>query len=160
MLRGAIERIDELHIQGWVYSPVVSVRGLKLLAFNGARCAGAGIVDIFRDDLASAGLGDGYCGFRFAYTLKDAESPRHLTIRFENSDFELRQADTAVIALEGPMPAAPAMPAAAEPDEAPVSAAPVSAAPVSVAVATAPARRAEKMLEQRTAPPRLPSIKR
>lgn len=100
MLRGAIERVDEMHIQGWVFSPLVKVKGLKLLAFHGTRCAGAGIVEIFREDLAKAGLGDGYCGFRFAYTLVGDEQPRHLTVRFEACDFELRQADTVVLGKE------------------------------------------------------------
>lgn len=91
MIRGAIETIDDQHIQGWVYSPIAPVRGLKLLAFHGNRCAGAGVVDIFRADLVAAGLGDGFGGFRFGYSLRPGEYARRLTLRFENSDFDLLQ---------------------------------------------------------------------
>jgi hypothetical protein len=102
MIRGAIESLDEQFIQGWAYSALGPLEGVRVLAFYGDRCAGAGTIEIFRDDIAKAGLGDGISGFRFIYTLQSDEDPRRLTIRFENSDFQLLQNDAIVLPSDDP----------------------------------------------------------
>ncbi len=96
MLRGAIEGVAENMIFGWVYSPLTPVKGARLLAFHGTRCCGAGDVDVFRQDLADVGLGDGHSGFRFPFTLHEGENPLLITLRFKESDFWLAQKGVAL----------------------------------------------------------------
>lgn len=96
MVRGAIESVSESVITGWVYSPLVPLKGMRVMAFHRSRCCGAGDVDGFRQDLVDVGLGDGHSGFRFPFTLNAGEDPALVTIRFKDSDFWLVQRGTTV----------------------------------------------------------------
>lgn len=100
MIRGAIDYTSSDRIGGWIYSPDNLVRGKTVLAFVDGACVGAGSIDLFREDLAKAGLGDGFIGFNFGITPAKEEDLGKLIVRIEGSDFALLQSDSFVT---GPM---------------------------------------------------------
>lgn len=90
MIRGAIDYADQQRVGGWIYSDVAPVGGRTVLAFLDKDCVGAGGLDIFRQDLADAGLGDGMVGFNFGIGVPEDDIGR-VTVRLEGSDFCLIQ---------------------------------------------------------------------
>ncbi len=96
MIRGAIETAQDRLVSGWMYCKVQSLRDQLVLAFSGGRCVGSGKVEIFRKDLADAGLGDGYCGFHFPVALEKGEHPASLVVKLADSDVVLVQAGSRV----------------------------------------------------------------
>lgn len=100
MIRGAIDYSSGERIGGWIYCDQAELRGRTVLAFLGADCVGAGKVEDFRQDLADAGLGDGYVGFNFGVTIPDEEDARKLLVRLEGSDLALMSPGTTVTTSE------------------------------------------------------------
>ncbi len=96
VIRGAIETAQDRLVSGWIYCKAHPLRDQLVLAFSGARCVGTGKVEIFRKDLADAGLGDGYCGFHFPVALEKGEHPASLVVRLADSDMALIQAGSRV----------------------------------------------------------------
>jgi hypothetical protein len=96
MLRGALESVSSGVVSGWIYSPVGTVRDGLMLAFLDTTCVGAGRVEIFRQDLADAGLGDGYLGFSFPVTLTSGTDAQRLVVRLDGSDTVLLHRDSRV----------------------------------------------------------------
>ncbi len=96
ILKGAIDSIHPQKIGGWIYSDVKSVRGTEVQAFVGDICVGAGRVDLFRQDLSDAGLGDGYLGFSFPVSLRDTSDCGRITVKISESDFLLLPAQAQV----------------------------------------------------------------
>ncbi len=103
MIRGAIEVAQEKLVAGWIYSSEVQLRGALLLAFSGERCVGAGRVEIFRQDLFDAKLGDGYCGFHFPVALQLGEHPASIVVRPADCDAALIQPTSRVGPSQGLM---------------------------------------------------------
>jgi hypothetical protein len=91
MIRGAIEVADENRVSGWVYCGEKSLRNETVLAFVGSHCVGAGRVDLFRQDLLDAKLGDGYCGFDFPVHLSEPGQAEQMIVRLQFSDAALLQ---------------------------------------------------------------------
>src|SRR5882757_11390606 len=91
MLRGAIELATTELIQGWIYSDAGPVRDLVIVALSGQDCLGTGRVDVFRPDLADAGIGDGNCGFSFPITVRP-DSVDSVVVKLDGSDAVLLQA--------------------------------------------------------------------
>jgi hypothetical protein len=89
MIRGAIDEIASNKIGGWIYSQEINLTGRQILAFLDGRCVGAGLVDVYRADLAAAGLGEGLCGFSFFVTVPSPNDVGRLQIRLEGSDLTL-----------------------------------------------------------------------
>ncbi len=73
------------------------MRDRVVLAFVERTCVGRGVVDVFRADLARAGLGDGHCGFRFPVKLADPADASQLYLKLEGSDFLLPQRGSRVV---------------------------------------------------------------
>lgn len=96
MIRGAIDYTSPERIGGWIYSPENELRGRTVLAFVDNACVGAGSIDQFREDLAQAGLGDGFIGFNFGITPAKEEDLGRLIVKIEGSDFALLQSDSVV----------------------------------------------------------------
>jgi hypothetical protein len=92
MFRGAIEVVTDNAISGWVYSNEADLTGRTLLAFVGERCVGSGPIEIFRQDLKDAGLGDGRYGFHFGITV-DGPAAAPIVVKFEASDAILMPPD-------------------------------------------------------------------
>jgi hypothetical protein len=86
MLRGAIDLIHPEKVGGWMYSETGSVRGATVLAFVDDQCVGSGRIDLFRQDLADAGLGDGFLGFSFPITPPSPDDASRVVIRMDGSD--------------------------------------------------------------------------
>ncbi len=97
MIRGAIDYADRQRVAGWIYSDVADVSGRTVLAFLDKDCVGAGALDVFRQDLADAGLGDGMVGFSFGVGTSDDDIAR-VTVRLEGSDFCLIQRQARIVA--------------------------------------------------------------
>jgi hypothetical protein len=95
MLRGAIELATTELIQGWIYSDAGPVRDLVIVALSGQDCLGTGRVDVFRPDLADAGVGDGNCGFSFPITVRP-DALDSVVVKLDGSDAVLLQADARV----------------------------------------------------------------
>jgi hypothetical protein len=89
MIRGAIDELSINKIGGWIYSSEINLTGRPVLAFLEGRCVGAGLVDVYRADLAAAGLGEGLCGFSFFVSVPAPSDVRRLQIRLEGSDVML-----------------------------------------------------------------------
>ena len=73
MIRSAFELAGPKEVAGWALFGLSAVVGQGGSAFSDGRCIGAGTIDILREDLASAGLGDGKNGFRFPVDGRDVE---------------------------------------------------------------------------------------
>ena len=85
MLKGAIDHVSSNEIGGWIYSSSGSLRNQTVLAYIDDVCIGAGRVENYREDLAEAGLGDGFLGFKFPVTLRVEEAPL-VAVKLEGSD--------------------------------------------------------------------------
>jgi hypothetical protein len=86
MLKGAIDHISPNEIGGWIYSATGSLRNHTVLAFLDDVCIGAGRVELYREDLADAGLGDGFLGFRFPVNLASVDEAPLVAVKLEGSD--------------------------------------------------------------------------
>lgn len=93
MIRGHIDFASRNLIEGWLYSEHSTLNGATVLAFVGDACVGAGTINLFRQDLADVGYGDGMCGFSFSVYLTHAQDQRDLEIRLDNSNLSLLQAN-------------------------------------------------------------------
>ena len=96
MIQGAIEVANKLTVQGWLYCSALPLRGTVVLAFVDDRCVGSGTIDLFRQDLKEAGLGDGYSGFAIPIMLSNPTEVKSLVVRIENSDLTLLQKGASV----------------------------------------------------------------
>src|ERR1051325_3617083 len=97
MLRGAIDLTTPDMIGGWIYSDAFGVRSLPVLAFLDDICVGAGKVTEFRRDLAEAGLGDGYLGFKFRISVNSPDDVRRVVVKLEGIDALLLQSGTRIV---------------------------------------------------------------
>ena len=91
MIQGHIDFVSRSRVEGWISSPHWPLRGARVLAFLDETCVGGGVVDLFRQDLADAGVGDGFVGFRIPVALEPWHDTRLLDIRLEGSAFLLKQ---------------------------------------------------------------------
>jgi len=86
VLKGAIDHVKAGEIGGWIYSESQSLRDRTVLAFLNDVCIGGGTVEMYREDLAEAGLGDGYVGFKFPVTLTSPADFPVVVVKLEGSD--------------------------------------------------------------------------
>jgi hypothetical protein len=91
MFLGNIDFASRTHVEGWVYCARLSLVGARVHAFVDDHCVGTGIVDLYRQDLVEAGVGDGLGGFSFSISLDPSEDPRMLHIRVEDGNALIRQ---------------------------------------------------------------------
>lgn len=91
MFRGNIDFASRTRIEGWVHCSRWSLVGARVHAFIDEACVGSGVVDLFRQDLVTAGVGDGLGGFNFAICLQESQDPRSLHIRVEDGNAIIRQ---------------------------------------------------------------------
>jgi hypothetical protein len=99
MIRGCIENISPRAVRGWIHADGRSLRDAPLLAFVGPECIGAGQVSHFRQDLADAGLGDGYLGFEIPIAGERAPDLASVVVRLDGSDAVLVQPQARVVGL-------------------------------------------------------------
>ena len=88
---------DDTHVAGWLYSPSMDLHGKVVLAFSADRCIGVGTIEIFREDLLTAGLGHGKHGFRFPIDARGVV-PGSVVVRLEGSDLSLLHGGSQVLA--------------------------------------------------------------
>lgn len=100
MIQGHIDFVSRVRVEGWVASRDIPMRGQRVLAFVDETCVGGGPIDVFRQDLADAGLGDGFVGFRIPVALEPWHDTRLLDIRLEGSAFLLKQGRACLAARE------------------------------------------------------------
>ena len=65
-VRGNIDQCSLTAIEGWIYDADQPGQRLRLEVFAGGVAIGECVADVFRPDLAAAGLGDGHISYRFA----------------------------------------------------------------------------------------------
>lgn len=107
MIRGAIDYIDQHRVGGWLHSDASAVKGQTVLAFLNKECVGAGTVEQFRQDLADAGLGDGYVGFNFGISVPDDAAPEAVVVKIDGSDLVLMQSASSVVGANDDVAATP-----------------------------------------------------
>ncbi len=95
MIRGSIESVTGDTIQGWIFSEDGRIRDRTILAFRDDVCIGAGKVNMFRADLADAGIGDGHLGFSFPISVAPG-TEGSVFIKLEGSDAVLLQAGASI----------------------------------------------------------------
>ena len=78
-------------MEGWVHLAQVSLAGAKILAFVDEQCVGSGVVDVFRQDVADAGYGEGMAGFGFSIYLEPWQDHRVLSIRLDGGHALIKQ---------------------------------------------------------------------
>ena len=98
MLRGYVENVSDSTVSGWFYSEETSLKGRTVLAFVDNDCVGAGQIELFRQDLLDAGLGDGFLGFSFFVSVSDEADYDRLVVRLDGSDAILLQSKSMVTA--------------------------------------------------------------
>ena len=91
MIKGAIEEVTPQLVSGWIYSKLSPLRDALILAFSDGVCIGTGRVDRFRQDLADAGLDDGYLGYSFSISLPDGADVASVVVRLDGSEAVLLQ---------------------------------------------------------------------
>ncbi len=87
-IRGSLDVITPTGATGWAYAP--GERSLTVQALLGHQVIGEAVANMHRPDLATAGIGDGDCGY--AITFYERLSPLHLpfvSIKPEGGDVEL-----------------------------------------------------------------------
>ena len=87
-IRGSLDVITPTGATGWAYAP--GERPLTVQALLGHQVIGEAVANLRRADLASAGIGDGTCGY--AISFYERLSPLHLpfvSVKPEGGDVEL-----------------------------------------------------------------------
>ncbi len=97
MIRGAIEIANRSVVSGWLYCKHFSLNGELAHAFVGSQHVGSGRIDLFRQDIKDAGLGDGFSGFYFPIALLENEAPESVIVRLDECDMLLVQDSAAVL---------------------------------------------------------------
>ena len=65
MLRGCIDAVTSCgYVEGWAFDSTAPLRPLHVSVLAGAREVARGVANRYRWDLAEAGCGSGWCGFR------------------------------------------------------------------------------------------------
>ncbi|MBB3936225.1 hypothetical protein [Aureimonas phyllosphaerae] len=100
MIRGHIDLATRSRVEGWIHCDRLALRGATVLAFHDDQCVGGGRVDLFRQDLADAGLGDGFVGFGFPVALAPGQDPRVLDVRLDGGTLLLKQGSSALAPRE------------------------------------------------------------
>jgi len=100
MIQGHIDKVTRTRVEGWLHSDTVAMAGVRLEAYVGDECVGAGAVELFREDLLMAGIGDGTGGFGFSIQLEPLHDSRLLEVRLESGSLLLRQSNV-VLAARG-----------------------------------------------------------
>lgn len=91
MIIGAIESVQANSVAGWIHCRSADVKDATVLAFLNGRCVGAGKVNLFRQDLKDAGLGDGHLGFRFPIAVPSLSDALNVTVTLEGCEAMLLQ---------------------------------------------------------------------
>lgn len=97
MIIGAIESVRPNRVMGWVHCHAADLRGATILAFVDRRCVGSGRIDVFRQDLADAGLLHGHLGFDFPISLDAAQDTSRVVVSLERCEAVILQRDSAVV---------------------------------------------------------------
>lgn len=100
MIRGHIDFVSRTRVEGWILGEGVPLAGATVLAFVDEACVGAGTVDVFRQDLVDAGLGDGIAGFGFSIWLEPWQDARILDIRLDGGNALIKQTSTCLLPRE------------------------------------------------------------
>ncbi|WP_152044601.1 hypothetical protein [Aureimonas psammosilenae] len=100
MIHGHIDFVSRARVEGWIASRRVALTGARVLAFVDETCIGGGTVDLFRQDLADAGFGEGKVGFRFPIAPEPWHDTRVLDVRLEGGSLILKQARTCLVSRE------------------------------------------------------------
>jgi hypothetical protein len=90
MIRGSIEVATPEMIQGWIHLDDGTVKDRTVLAYCDEECVGSGPVNLFREDLAQAGLGDGYLGFAIPLSIAE-DAVGSIVVKLDGSDAVLLQ---------------------------------------------------------------------
>jgi hypothetical protein len=89
MIKGNIDFISQSSVRGWIHIPSLSYTGIEIGAYVKNHCVGRGLVDVYRQDLAEIGLGNGWSGFDFKINVFNRSDLLVLDIRIDNCDFVL-----------------------------------------------------------------------
>ncbi|KAF4560185.1 lipopolysaccharide assembly protein LapB [Pseudomonas sp. CES] len=74
---GYLDSISDGHALGWAYTPSSPSENLTVTMYHGNRIVGQGIANIFREDLITAGIGNGYYSFKIPLSYELANGENH-----------------------------------------------------------------------------------
>lgn len=97
MLIGAVENVTPEEVSGWMYSQAADLHGSLALAFVDGACVGSGRVELFRQDLADAGLSHGKLGFHFPISLPAEDAAGRLVVGLERCEAVFLQRGSKVV---------------------------------------------------------------
>jgi hypothetical protein len=97
MIRGHIDFVSRARVEGWLFCERLNLSGASVLAFVDEACVGGGRVELLRQDLLDAGLGDGRVGFGFPVMLEPWQDPRALDVRLEGGTMRLAQGQACLV---------------------------------------------------------------
>jgi hypothetical protein len=92
-----MEELNANIVSGWIYADKEAVRDGLVLAFAGTECVGAGRVEIFRQDLFDAGLGDGFLGYSFPIKLHGSLDVGSVYVRLDSDEALFIHKDSVLI---------------------------------------------------------------
>ena len=87
-LTGYVDAVSEGHVRGWAYDRTRPRQRLALDIYVAGHRVGITRAGLFRQDLANAGIGDGYCGFDFELPDKSV-GPETVSVKVGQNDFWL-----------------------------------------------------------------------
>lgn len=86
-IEGFIDFVDGNRIVGWIYDRALPGRRLQV-AIDAGETTAVIVADRFRQDVASSGLNDGFCGFEFDFDLR-AAGRRLIRVREASTGLDL-----------------------------------------------------------------------
>ena len=98
MIKGNIDFFSHTEVRGWVHSQNFSADDIEVSAYVKDLCVGQGTLDVYRQDLIEAGLGDGWSGFEFKIQIPFDADIRDFNIRLPDCDFVLTPKEDLVLA--------------------------------------------------------------
>lgn len=99
MIKGNIDFFSYTEVRGWIHSQNFSADNTEVSAYVKDLCVGQGTLDVYRQDLVEAGLGEGWSGFEFKIQIPFDVDIRDFIIRLPHCDFVLTPKEDLVLAL-------------------------------------------------------------
>jgi hypothetical protein len=85
---GYVDGVSEGHVRGWAYDRTRPRRRLALGVYVAGERVGISRAELYRQDLANAGIGDGCCGFDFELPDQSTDSET-VSVKVGQTDFWL-----------------------------------------------------------------------
>lgn len=86
VLQGSVDYVAPHQVLGWVWDSAAPSRRLDVVAVRDAKTVSAMVANLYRPDLAQAGIGDGRHGFDFRFTL---DAPCEIAVQMQDGQYQI-----------------------------------------------------------------------